>query len=167
MRYAEILTDDFNNGPGLRVSLWTIGCPHRCPGCHNSRLFDKTGGKEFTGETMEELLSAIKEDVLRDFSVLGGEPLAPYNVKGVTEICSRVREVYPDISIWLWSGYTWREIMSHPDRREVLQYVDVLVDGRYIDRLKDDKLEYCGSSNQRVIDVRRSLTAEQIILYQE
>ena len=167
MRYEQILTDDFNNGPGLRVSLWTRGCPHRCPGCHNPHLFGKLGGKEFTEDTMQKLLTAINEDISRDFSVLGGEPLAPYNVQRVTEICSRVREAYPSISIWIWSGYTWREIMSNPLRKEILRYVDVVVDGRFMEKLRDDKLQYCGSSNQRVIDVKRSLEAGQIVLYEK
>lgn len=167
MRYEQILTDDFNNGPGLRVSLWTRGCPHRCPGCHNPHLFNKTGGKEFTEETMERLLSAIKEDIPRDFSVLGGEPLAPYNIQGVVEVCRRVRETYPSISIWLWSGYTWRDIASDPNREEVLKYIDVLVDGRFMQNQMDSKLEYRGSRNQRIIDVQKTLTTGHIVLYQE
>ena len=154
MRYQEILTDDFNNGPGLRVSLWTVGCPHRCPACHNPHLFNKDGGKEFTEETMQKLLKALREDVSRDFSVLGGEPMAPYNVQGVREICSRVKEVYPETSIWLWSGYTIREIMSHPDRRAVLDCVDVIVDGRFIEKLKKDGLPFRGSTNQHIYDIK-------------
>lgn len=154
MRYQEILTDDFNNGPGLRVSLWTVGCPHRCPGCHNPHLFDRNGGHEFTEETMQKLLTALREDVSRDFSVLGGEPLAPYNVQGVKEICSRVKETYPDISIWLWSGYTLREILSHPDRKAVLEYVDVLVEGRFMMRHKKDGLPFRGSTNQHIYDLK-------------
>lgn len=163
MRYQEILTDDFNNGPGLRVSLWTVGCPHRCPGCHNPHLFDKTGGKEFTEETMEKLLKALREDVPRDFSVLGGEPLAPYNVHGVKEICSRVKKTYPEISIWLWSGYTLREIMSHPDRQAVLEYIDVLVEGRFIERYKQEGLPFRGSTNQHIYDLNASRLSGQPI----
>ena len=161
MRYSHIDSFDILNGTGVRVVLWTQGCPHRCKGCHNPHTWSEKAGKEFEEADMQRILDYLTQHIDKDFSVLGGEPLAPYNVDGVHDVCKRVKEVLPNTNIWLWTGYEWEEVKDLP----VMRYVDVVVDGKFIEELKDRDLKYKGSSNQRVIDVKKSLEKMDVILF--
>ena len=154
MRYAQIRKKDIANGPGIRVSIFVQGCHFHCKNCFNSDTWDFDGGQEFKKEDLDRLLEYGKDVHVSGLSVLGGEPLNEKNVDGVMEICKAFREKYPDKSIWLWSGYTYENL--NDNQRRVLEYLDVLVDGQFVDELKDFRLKYRGSSNQRVIDVKKS-----------
>lgn len=154
MRYAEIKKNDIVNGRGVCVSFWTQGCPHRCKGCHNPTTWNPDGGKEDTVDNItNEIIRAISaRGVVRNFSVLGGEPLAPYNVKEVKTIVDRVREVYPDITIFLWTGYVYEDL--NKEQQEALSNVNVVIDGLFNEELKDLTLQLKGSSNQNIIYLR-------------
>lgn len=154
MNYASVLDFDYLNGEGVRVSLWVSGCPHACHNCHNPLLWNPNYGKPFTEKSMKGLLKLLERDMSKDFSVLGGEPLAPYNRDTVTQICKTVKETYPEKNIWLWTGYSYEEVKD----LEVMKYVDIVVDGKFIEELKDENLLWRGSSNQRVIDVKTGRT---------
>lgn len=151
MNYAEIHKFDIANGPGVRVSLFVSGCPHHCKGCFNSETWPKEYGQEFTDETMKELLELLKPDYIEGFSVLGGEPLAPYNVDKVKEIVKRIKEETRK-PIWLWTGYIYENL--NEKQKEVLKYVDTLIEGPFVEELKDYKIQYAGSSNQRVLRLK-------------
>lgn len=154
MRYAQIRKKDIANGPGIRVSIFVQGCHFHCKNCFNSDTWDFNGGQEFKQEDLDRLLEYGKDFHVCGLSVLGGEPLNERNVDGVIEVCKAFREKFPDKSIWLWSGYTYESL--NDNQRRVLDYLDVLVDGQFVDELKDFRLKYRGSSNQRVIDVKNS-----------
>ena len=163
MNKVSILDFDINNGEGVRVSLWVSGCPHKCFNCHNSSYWDNKVGTLFTDKDMDFILELLEKDMSKDFSVLGGEPLAPYNLNKVTEICQTIKTKYPNKSIWIWTGYLYEEVKDY----KVLKYTDVLIDGKYIDSLHKDNLMWKGSSNQRVISVAESLKQNKVILYME
>lgn len=158
MRYALIEDYNIDNGEGVRAVLWTQGCPHRCTDCHNSHTWNENGGKEFKEEDKEYLFECIDKYFEKNLSVLGGEPLAPYNIDGLTSLLKEVKEKKPNINIWLWTGYLWEEV----NQLEIIKYIDVLIDGKFIKELKVDKLKYRGSTNQRVINVKESLLNEEI-----
>lgn len=150
MNFADIKEADINNGEGIRVSLWVTGCPIHCKGCHNKDIWDPQEGMPFTKDTMEYLLNLFRhEKIDKNLSILGGEPLARYNVDVVTNICKMFKNEFPNKTIWLWTGYDYDEIKG----LEVMQYVDKLIDGRYIETL--DKDEWRGSNNQRIIDLKK------------
>jgi anaerobic ribonucleoside-triphosphate reductase activating protein len=155
MRYASVLDMDLNNGEGVRVSLWVSGCPHECVGCHNEDLWDKDTGITFSTWTLSNLIELLDRDISKNLSILGGEPLAPYNVEDVTEICRIIKFYHPNKNIWLWTGYNWDEVKELP----IMKYLDVVVDGKFEIELADPTLLFKGSSNQRVIDVK---TGEEI-----
>ena len=158
MRYSSIRNLDIANGPGCRVSLFVQGCSFHCPGCFNPGTQDFSGGKEFTEETMTVLLKLAEPAHISGLSVLGGEPMHPQNRQSVLEIVKKFKEVYPEKSVWLWTGYLWEEVAE-----DILgSSIDVVVDGRFVEKLKDLRLKYRGSSNQRVIDVKAS-TRDNII----
>ena len=146
MRYAQIRSQDVQNGPSIRVSLFVQGCDFHCKGCFNESTWDFEGGKEFTVATFNKIIEFCKPDYIAGLSVLGGEPLNPKNIKTVIEICKKFKEIYPNKSIWLWTGYELKNIVD----KNILNYIDVIVTGQYMDYLKDFKLRYKGSSNQRV-----------------
>lgn len=151
MRYADIKKNDICNGEGLVVSLWVTGCPIKCPNCHNQAVWDKETGEEFTNETMQELLDALSDTrVDKGFSVLGGEPLADWNYSTVLEVVKTVREKFPTKKIWLWTGFNYDNVKN----LEIFKYLDVVIDGMFIDSLKDEKTWWRGSSNQRMIKLR-------------
>ena len=157
MRYNTIRSLDIANGPGARISIFVQGCEFSCPGCFNSVAKDFSGGKEFTDDTMQTLLDLAKPDYLSGISILGGEPLHPKNRKDVLELVRKFKEVYPEKTVWLWTGYLWEVVANDI----IGSGIDVLVDGQFKEELKDLRLKYCGSSNQRVIDVKNS-TADYI-----
>ena len=154
MNYAKIYTCDISNGPGWRVSIFVSGCRQHCPGCFNKETWDFKYGKEFTGKTMLELMDHISNPHIRGISILGGDPFEDENIKTVTDICKAVKRNFPEKDIWVWTGYDFIEdkLIKYP----IMQYIDVLVDGRFEEGLKDLRLKYRGSSNQRVIDVQKS-----------
>lgn len=155
-RYAKLMKNDVVDGKGVCVSLWMQGCPFHCFNCHNPETWDENGGYEATDDLIEEILCAIRENGIdRNFSVLGGEPLAVYNRKFVAKVIDAVRKKYPSIEIYVWSGYTYEDLVSMNDEdiNTVLELSDFLIDGRYDDSIRDITLELRGSSNQRVISL--------------
>lgn len=150
MRYNTIKQLDIANGPGCRVSLFVQGCSFNCPGCFNTVAKDFSGGKEFTGQTLDLLLKLLEPDHISGLSILGGEPLHPRNRDEVLRISRKVKEVYPQKDIWLWTGYTFEEVSW----LLLGSGIDVVVDGQFVEDLKDLRLKYRGSSNQRVIQLQ-------------
>lgn len=161
MRYNKIRKMDISDGPGVRVSLFVQGCHFHCFNCFNPETHDFNGGKEFTDETIETIMKLCEKDYIVGLSILGGEPMEPVNRDDVTRLAKRYKLEHPDKTIWMWSGYRFEQLKG----LEVLSYIDVLVDGVFIDELHDFSLEWRGSSNQRVIDVRQSLIHNKIVLY--
>jgi len=170
MNYATIKNCDIANGPGVRVSLFVSGCTHRCPGCFNEVAWDFEYGQPFTEETIETILDMLRPSYIRGLTLLGGEPFEPQNQQGVVELLRRVRRELPEKSIWAFSGYLFdRDILSGRlgDTSEYLSYLDVLVDGPFIEAQKNLSLRFRGSENQRIIDVPASLKTGEIILWDD
>lgn len=150
MRYAGLETNDIINGEGVCVSFWTQGCPHKCVGCHNPETWDCSEGLELPNDIRGQIIKAISANGLtRNFSVLGGEPLCKNNLALTLDIVSAVRIAYPGIKIFLWTGYTKEELDL--EQTEVLKHIDVLIDGPFIQELRDTTLKLRGSSNQRIL----------------
>nr|WP_297176435.1 anaerobic ribonucleoside-triphosphate reductase activating protein [uncultured Agathobaculum sp.] len=160
MRYHDITKDDMKNGEGLRVVLWVAGCGHACPGCHNPITWDADGGLPFDRAAEDELFEALAPDHIAGLTLSGGDPLFPANRADVAALCVRVRRDLPNKTIWMYTGYGWEEIEALP----LLDDVDVLVDGRFVQAQADPQLHWRGSANQRVIDVRKTRAAHQIVL---
>ena len=173
MNYAEIKNCDIANGPGVRVSLFVSGCTHRCPGCFNEVAWDFSYGKPFTKETEDAILEMLAPDYIKGLTLLGGEPFEPENQPAVVSLLRRVRERFPNKSIWAFSGYLFdRDLLSgrvgDPALvREYLGFLDVLVDGPFVQEKKDLMLRFRGSANQRIIDVPASLKAGETVLWQD
>lgn len=161
MRYHNITTDDMLNGDGLRTVLWVAGCTHCCKDCQNPITWDANGGVPFTDETKEELFSKLNHDYISGITFSGGDPLHPQNREMITQLAKEINEKFPDKTIWCYTGFLWEELQNE----EILNYIDVLVDGEFMVDLLDTKLKWCGSSNQRIIDVPASLDAGHVILY--
>lgn len=159
MYYGAIKNLDIANGPGVRVSLFVSGCRNHCPGCFQPETWDFEYGQEFTDDTINELLNLLDNHHVAGLSILGGDPLEPENRDVVGEICYIVRAFRPGKSIWLWTGYLWEDVKDWPG----FEYVDVLVDGPFIQEQKNLCLAYRGSENQRVIDVRKSFEEGHIV----
>lgn len=163
MRYGEIKKCDIANGEGVRVSLFVSGCTHHCKGCFNEATWDFDYGKEFTQKTEEEILKALEPEYVNGLSVLGGEPFEPQNQRVLTPFLKSVKERYPKKTIWCYTGYLFdRELCEKSRARcevtdEMLALLDVLVDGRFVEEKKNIMLLFRGSSNQRLIDVKKSL----------
>lgn len=152
MNYSGINLCDTANGPGVRVSLFVSGCSLHCKGCFNKEAWDRQYGKPFTDETLNTLLEALREPYVDGLSLLGGDPLEPYNEAVVERICGLVKEKFPDKTIWLWTGRKYEEVKDKP----IMKYIDVLVDGPFIEKFKtNEQGKYYGSSNQRVITIYR------------
>ena len=154
MRYNTIRKMDISNGPGVRVSIFMQGCAFNCKNCFNPETHDFKGGKKFTDETIEKVLELCDNEHIAGLSILGGEPMHPDNIEGTTLLAKRFKEKFPKKNIWAWTGFKFEEYMKD---KEVVKYIDVLIDGKYVDELRDPKLKWRGSSNQRVIDVQESL----------
>ena len=158
MNYGNIKKRDIANGTGVRVTLFVSGCTHRCKGCFQPETWDFAYGQPFTRDTEDELLEALAPSFINGLTLLGGEPFEPDNQQALLPFLRRVRAAYPDKTIWAFSGYTWEELTGGSRARcactdELLSLVDVLVDGEFVEALKDISLHFRGSSNQRVIDV--------------
>ena len=160
MRYNVVRKMDISNGPGVRVSVFMQGCEFHCKNCFNPETWDFEGGKEFNNETIDDVLNLCEQNYIKGLSILGGEPLHPKNIEATTKLAKAFKDKYPNKNIWVWSGFKFDEDLKD---KEVLNYIDVLVDGRYSDELHDPTLKWKGSSNQRVIDVQKSLKSKQII----
>ena len=161
MRYNKIRKMDISNGPGVRVSIFMQGCTFNCKNCFNPETHDFNGGHEFTDEVIDRILELCKKEYIVGLSILGGEPMHPLNIDGTTKLAKLFKERYPDKNIWVWSGFLFDKDLLD---KEVLNYIDVLVDGQYKDELHNPKLKWCGSSNQRVIDVKESLRTGEIVI---
>ena len=167
MNYHNIKTDDMLNGDGLRVTCWVSGCDIGCFNCYNPQTWDFNSGIPFTNDTMQEILEDLSKPYIKGLTLSGGHPLDPHNVPKVLEIVKRVKMVFPNKDIWTYSGYVWENIIKDETLREILKYTDVLVDGAYVDELRDISLPFRGSSNQRIIDVPKSLEQNKVILWEE
>ena len=163
MRYNLIRKMDISNGPGVRVSVFMQGCSFHCKNCFNSETWDFEGGKEFNDETIEKILNLCGQNYVEGLSILGGEPMHPTNIEGTTKLAKAFKEKYPNKTLWVWSGFTFDKDLKD---KVVLKYIDVLVDGTYIDELHDFTLKWKGSSNQRVIDVQKSLSSGKVVLFE-
>ena len=171
MNFATIKKYDVANGPGVRVSLFVSGCNHRCKGCFNAEAWDFDYGEKYTKETEEEILTALDHSYIAGLSLLGGEPFDPRNQGCVTSLLRKVRARFPQKSVWCYTGYTFEKDLVEGGAAytqytsEMLSYIDILVDGKFVEELKDIKLRFRGSSNQRIIDVKRTLKEGGIKLW--
>lgn len=163
MRYNKIRKMDISNGEGVRVSIFMQGCTFNCKNCFNPETHSFDGGKEFTEDTINRVLELSGNENVEGLSILGGEPLYPKNIDGTTTLSKRFKEKYPNKNIWVWTGFLFENLKD----REVMKYIDVLVDGQYVDELHNPMLKWRGSSNQRVIDVQKSLKENKIINYEK
>ncbi|MCI5623467.1 anaerobic ribonucleoside-triphosphate reductase activating protein [Anaerostipes sp.] len=161
MRYHNITKDDMLNGDGLRVVLWVSGCTHKCKNCHNPVTWDIKGGLEFDEGAKKELFEALDKPYVSGITLSGGDPLHPANCRDITILVEEIKEKFPEKTIWMYTGFCWEEIST----LEVIKNIDVLIDGPYIEELRDSKIHWRGSSNQRVIDVKQSLKEDRLILH--
>lgn len=159
MRYHNITKDDMLNGTGLRVVLWVSGCNHGCKGCHNPVTWDICGGLPFDEAAKEEIFTELRKPYIEGITFSGGDPLHPENRKDVEKLITEISSQFPDKNIWLYTGFSWEEIKYLP----LMEKLDVLVDGRFIEALKDTKLYWRGSSNQKVINVKESLSKNTVV----
>ena len=164
MRYNKIRKMDISDGPGVRVSIFTQGCSFNCKNCFNQETHDFNGGKEFNDETLNHILDLCNNEHIEGLSILGGEPMHPRNIEGTTKLAKAFKEKFPNKSLWAWSGYSFDNDLKD---KEIAKYLDVIVDGRYEDDLRNPKLKWKGSENQRVIDVQKSLADSKIILFKD
>ena len=163
MRYNKIRTMDISNGPGVRVSIFMQGCVFNCKNCFNPETHDFKGGKEFTDETIEKVLNLCDKEYIEGLSILGGEPMHPRNIEGTIKLAKAFKKRFPNKTLWAWSGFLFDRDLKDKD---IVKYLDVHVDGQYQDELHNFLLKYCGSSNQRVIDVQASLKQNKIVLFE-
>lgn len=183
MRYASIRSLDISNGEGVGVSLFVQGCPFHCKNCFNSDTWDFNGGKEWTEKTKNKFMELIDRPYIKRVSFLGGECLADQNLDEVLKLTKQIRISFPKKTIWLYTGFEWDSLMSkicqptfpdkdferiieiHKKRKEIISLCNIVIDGEYIDEQRDITLKWRGSSNQRVIDVKQSLTQNKVVLY--
>ena len=171
MYYGEITKCDIANGEGVRVSLFVSGCTHHCSGCFNQETWAFDYGRKYTDETQKEILDALSPSHINGLSLLGGEPFEPQNQKVLINLLRNVKAMYPQKTVWCYSGYLFdRDLLSESRARceytdEMLSMIDILVDGRFVETLKDIRLVFKGSTNQRIIDVKKSKVAGKIILW--
>lgn len=172
MNYCEIKNCDIANGLGVRVSLFVSGCTHHCKGCFNEDTWDFNYGKPFTKEIEDQIIEYLKPDYIQGLSLLGGEPFEKANQRVLLPFLKRVKKAYPDKTIWCYSGYLLDEELLKESRArceatdEMLSLIDVLVDGEFVEELKDISLKFKGSSNQRVIDLKETLESGEIKIHQ-
>ena len=175
MNYHNITYPDMNNGDGLRVVLWLSGCSHHCYNCQNHQTWDVNSGIPFDESAKEELFRELDKDYISGLTLSGGDPLHEANLDGVLDLVNEIRLLFPNKSIWIYSGYRWSEIFNDGvyltkecagwKRREIVKKCTVMVDGRYIDSQRNPSKKWAGSDNQRVVDIRKSLEQNKVILY--
>lgn len=160
MNFCKISQWDTANGLGIGLVLWVSGCPHHCEGCHNPTTWDASAGQEFTQDTLNTLLDLLSHPHIGRITLSGGDPLAVYNRTTILAVVKATKEKFPQKKIWCYTGYLWDEIKD----LALVKHIDVLVDGKFIQEQKDLTLNWCGSTNQRVIDVQKSLLAHSVVL---
>lgn len=173
MNYAKIRKCDVANGPGVRVSLFVSGCNHHCKNCFNRDAWDFNYGNKFTEKQEEQIMEDLKPEYITGLSVLGGEPFEQTNQEGLAPLVKKVKQTYPDKKIWCYTGFTFdKQILGkmieeehRNTTKQMLENIDYIVDGRFVEELKDPKLQFRGSSNQRIIDVKKSLEEKEIVLW--
>lgn len=163
MRYNKIRKMDISNGPGVRVSIFVQGCSFNCKNCFNPETHDFNKGEEFTYDTINKLLELSDKEYINGLSILGGEPLHEFNILGTIKLAKAFKEKFPDKTVWVWTGFLFENVIN----KDIFKYIDVLVDGRFEEEHKDIRLKYCGSTNQRVIDIQQSLKKNKVILYEK
>ena len=164
MNYADIKKADIANGTGVRVSVFVQGCVFNCKNCFNPETHSFTGGKgEFNDEKINFILDLCEKEYIQGLSILGGEPMHPKNIEGVTKLAKMFKERFPKKDLWAWSGFLYEDLKD----KEIMKYLDVLVDGRYMDELHDFRLEWRGSSNQRVPHIQKSKKQGKVVLWKE
>ena len=167
MNYEKVDKCSVSNGAGVRTVLWVSGCDVHCHNCHNPQTWDFNSGIPFTDDSMQEILYDLSKPYIKGLTLSGGHPLDPHNAPKVLEIVKRVKMVFPNKDIWIYTGYVWEDIIKDNTLKEILECTDVLVDGAYVDELRDISLAFRGSSNQRIIDVKKTLDSNEVILWQE
>ena len=172
MNYAKINKNDIANGSGVRVTLFVSGCTHHCKGCFNQEAWDFDFGEPFTAETEAELLEALSPSYIKGLTLLGGEPMEPQNQRVLVGFLEKVKQQFPNKSIWCYSGYTFEELTGKSRARcevtdRMLALIDVLVDGEFVEELKDISLRFKGSSNQRLIDLKATLDKGEVVLWDD
>ncbi len=174
MNYGEIKKNDIANGRGIRVSLFVSGCRHHCKGCFNPETWDFCYGKEFTSETADQILTALKPDYIDGITILGGEPFEPENQPEILNLLKKIRKELPEKTVWCYSGYLFEELCglvpstAHTDiTNDILGLTDVLVDGKFVLEKKNISLRFRGSENQRILDVKKSLEENKSIYAEE
>lgn len=163
MRYHNITKDDMRNGPGLRVVLWVAGCSHHCPHCHNPITWDPNYGLIFDENAKKEIFEQLDKDYISGITLSGGDPLFTGNRSEITDLCKEIKEKYPNKTIWSYTGYNFEQVKMLP----VMKYIDVLLDGEFKIDLFSPEKHWVGSSNQRVIDVQKSLKENRIVLFEK
>ncbi len=163
MRYHNITHDDMLNGEGLRVVLWVSGCEHHCHNCQNPITWDINGGLLFDEDAERELFESLAPGYIEGLTLSGGDPLHRQNRDEITRIAKKVKEKFPSKNIWLYTGYLWEQISN----LDIINYVDVVVDGKFVEELKDNLLHWKGSSNQRIIDVKATLKKGEIVPFKD
>lgn len=163
MNYSGLIRNDVANGEGMRVTLFVSGCSLHCPFCHNPEAQNKNFGLKFTKETFDIICDELNKTYNCGFTLTGGHPLEHYNLDDCTKLCKKIKQLFPSKSIWLYSGFIYEDVKD----LEIFDYVDVFVDGKFIKELHDRDLKWRGSSNQRVIDVKKSLISDKVILYED
>lgn len=161
MKYHNITKDDMLNGDGLRVVLWVSGCEHHCHGCQNPVTWNPDDGLEMTDEELHEIVTELSKEHVSGITFSGGDPLHPSNRLIIGNMCQYLKSLFPTKTIWVYTGYDWEEV----NNESFMEFIDVLVDGKFIKELADKNLKWKGSSNQRVIDVQRSLKEGKVILH--
>lgn len=171
MYYADIKKADIANGVGVRVSLFVSGCNHHCKNCFNPEAWDFCYGKEFTEKEIDKIIEELDHPYVSGLSLLGGEPLEHVNQQGLLPLVKKVKEKFPNKNIWCYTGYTFDKVVdgmcqNWKETPELLSYIDVMVDGKFEEENKDIKLRFRGSSNQRIIDVKKSLKEKKAVLFE-
>ena len=173
MYYSEIKECDIANGPGVRVTIFVSGCTHRCKGCFNELTWDFQYGREFTEEDIDRIIKLLEPSYIAGLTLLGGEPMEYRNQQGLLPLLRKVKEVYPDKTIWCYTGYLYeKDILENfcgkwEETKEMLSYLDVIVDGEFVEERKDISLRFRGSSNQRIIDVKKSQETGKIVFWKD
>lgn len=163
MNYHNITTDDMLNGCGLRTVLWVAGCNHFCKNCQNPITWNQEDGLLFDEKAKTELFEKLNQPYIDGITFSGGDPLFPKHRQEVLNLASEIAEKFPEKTIWLYTGYTWEEIMNEPN----LKFIDVIAEGEFVEELKDNNIHWVGSSNQRVIKVKETLKSGKIVLLEE
>lgn len=164
MNYHNIYHDDLKNGMGLRVVVFLSGCSHNCKNCHNPQTHDPKSGITFDENAINEIDYYLSKSYTKGITLSGGDPLFKDNLSDVKDLILHIKNKFPEKDVWVYTGYTWEELLKDNERAEIIKLCDVVVDGPFIESLADENYEWAGSTNQRVIDVKKSLASNEIIL---